>query len=40
MEASGMRVPVGLPGEQRKMSLMGLGVAAASETTLLIFLVV
>lgn len=36
MSSRGMRVPVGLPGEQRKVSLMGLGVLDASEMTRLI----
>lgn len=36
MSSSGIKVPVGLPGEQRKVSLMGFGVAAAAERVALI----
>jgi len=31
-----MRVPVGFPGEQRKVSLIGFGVLAASDSVRLI----
>jgi hypothetical protein len=37
MSSSEMRVPVGLPGEQRKTSLIGFGVDAASDRVRLIW---